>query len=561
MSNAPFEMIYQKGLPPEERKYPGHGYRKSIEQGMIIERDVAVPLRDGVKMYVDILRPQGQENVPALVSWSAYGKHVPAAYERFYKNGDVRKEWFSKYAHYEGPDPIYWVPRGYAVVNCDPRGLWHSEGDATYWSNDEGRDGHDLIEWLGVQEWCNGKVGMTGVSYLAIIQWLVAATRPKHLAAINPVEGVSDMYREFAYHGGIPETDFFPVWQTGICYGLNRVENIFEMAKRHPLIDSYWATKTADLAKIDVPAYVVASWGDQGLHTRGTLEAFKKISSEHKWLEIHGRKKWEYYYQPETVERTRKFFDHFLKGTDHDVLTWARVRMEARERYYVGKFRDENEWPLARTQYKKLCLDARTGTLKTNAVTTKSKVSYDAPGDGSRSPAAYCEARVQFDYIFPQTTELTGHMKLRLWVEAIGADDMDLFVAIQKFNRNGKHVPFAAFSALEDGPVALGWLRVSHRELDKKRTTPHQPWLLHKRELRLKPGVPVPVDIEVWPSGTLFAKGEKLRVVVQGSDIYRYASWIRLAGHPETRNAGQHVIHTGGKYDSHLLIPVIPRKG
>ena len=76
----------------------------------------------------------------------------------------------------------------------------------------------------------------------------------------------------------------------------------------------------------------------------------------------------------------------------------------------------------------------------------------------------------------------------------------------------------------------------------------------------VKRGVPVPVEIEIWPSGTRFSAGEKLRVVVQGSDIYKYAQWIRLAGHPETRNAGQHVIHTGGKYDSHLLVPVIPPK-
>lgn len=561
MTRAAFEMLFQKGLPPTERKYPGHGYRVTRENGMIIERDVAVPMRDGVTIYVDVLRPEGELRVPALVSWSAYGKHVPAAYERFYKNGGVRPEWFSKYAHYEGPDPVYWVPRGYAIVNCDPRGLWHSEGDATYWSNAEGRDGHDLIEWLGVRDWCNGKVGMTGVSYLAIIQWLVAATRPPHLAAINPVEGVSDMYREFAYHGGIPETAFYPVWQTGICYGLNRVENIFEMAKRHPFIDAYWATKSADLAKIDVPAYVVAGWGDQGLHTRGTLEAFKQISSADKWLEIHGRKKWEYYYQPETVERLRTFFDHFLKGVDNEMPRRARVRLEARERYYVGTFRNENEWPLARTRYQKLFLDARSGSLRTTAPKTRSEARYDAPGDASRSPAAYRQERAQFDHVFSRATELTGHMKLRLWVQADGADDMDLFIAIQKFDRNGRHVGLAAFSALEDGPVALGWLRVSHRELDARRSTPQQPWLLHQRELKLARGVPVPVEIEIWPSGTRFAKGEKLRLVVQGSDIYKYAPWIRLAGHPETRNAGQHVIHTGGKYDSHLLIPVVPPKG
>ena len=151
-------------------------------------------------------------------------------------------------------------------------------------------------------------------------------------------------------------------------------------------------------------------------------------------------------------------------------------------------------------------------------------------------------------------------MKLRLWVEAIGADDMDLFVAIQKFDRDGRYVPFTAFSALEDGPVALGWLRASHRELDPERSTPQQPWLRHQRLLKLKRGVPVPVEIEIWPSSTRFERGETLRVVVQGSDIYRYARWMVRAGHPRTINAGTHVIRTGGRYDSHLLVPVIPQR-
>ena len=215
---------------------------------------------------------------------------------------------------------------------------------------------------------------------------------------------------------------------------------------------------------------------------------------------------------------------------------------------------------MARTRYKQLFLDARGGSLRTTPIASQSQVRYDAPGDESRCPAAYREERAQFDYVFPKATELTGHMKLRLWVETIGTDDMDLFVAVQKFDRHGKYVPFAAFSALEDGPVALGWLRASHRALDTKRSTPHQPWLLHNRQLKLKTGVPVPLEIEIWPSGTRFAKGEKLRLVVQGSDIYKYARWMVLAGHPKTINAGVHVIHTGGKYDSHLLIPVIPRK-
>ncbi len=561
MTERPFERIFRAGTPPTKHKYPGLGYRASKEAGMIIERDVAVTLRDGVKIYLDLHRPESSEKVPALVAWGAYGKHRPFQYEIFFRNGGVRREWYTPLTAFEGPDPVRWVPRGYAIVHVDPRGAWHSEGDAVYWGHEEGRDGHDVIEWLATQDWCCGKVGMTGVSYLAIIQWQIAATQPPHLAAINPWEGLSDMYREFAFHGGIPETFFSPIWQKSVSYSVNRVEDVPEMMKAHPFFDSYWTTKVADFSKINIPAFVVASWADQGLHLRGTLEAFNRIASTQKWLTIHGRKKWENYHQPDNVEKQMAFFDHFLKGIDNQVPRWPKVRLEVRDRYYVGKVRSDNEWPLARTKYKKLFLDARKGALRPGPVKVRARAHYDAPGDESRCPAAYRDERVQFDYEFSQATELVGYMKLRLWVEAIGADDMDIFVAVQKFDGRGRYVPLPAFSALEDGPVALGWLRASHRELDERRSTPHQPWLLHQRALKLQPGVPVPVEIEIWPSGTRFAAGEKLRLVVQGSDIYKYARWIVLARHPRTINAGTHVIHTGGKYDSHLLVPVIPAKG
>src|SRR5205814_845441 len=162
--------------------------------------------------------------------------------------------------------------------------------------------------------------------------------------------------------------------------------------------------------------------------------AFRRLGSSHKWLEVHGRKKWEYFYQPESVDRQRRFFDHFLKGVETDVLEWPRVRLEVRDRFCVGEFRSEAEWPLARTRY---------------------------------------------------------------------------------------------------------------RQLYPERATPEQPWLLHRREQRLSPGDLVPVEIEIWPSGTLFHEGESLRLVVQGADVYRYSEPIVSMAHTATRNTGAHVLHTG----------------
>ena len=100
--------------------------------------------------------------------------------------------------------------------------------------------------------------------------------------------------------------------------------------------------------------------------------------------------------------------------------------------------------------------------------------------------------------------------------------------------------------------MALGWLRASHRELDPERSRPERPWLRHRRELPLPVAEPVPVEIEIWPSGTLFRAGERLRLVVSGTDIH-----APLHKHEDSRNDGDHGIRTGGRYDSHLLIPVV----
>jgi predicted acyl esterase len=133
------------------------------------------------------------------------------------------------------------------------------------------------------------------------------------------------------------------------------------------------------------------------------------------------------------------------------------------------------------------------------------------------------------------------------------------FVAIQKLDKDGNIVPFTFYAQYLDGPVALGWLRASHRELDEEHTTEFQPVLAHRRELKLAGGEVTGLDIEIWPSGTAFAAGETLRVVVQGTDIYRYPKDI-FANHTDTVNQGAHVIHAGGKYDSYLLVPVVSQR-
>lgn len=533
---------YKPPLPPKD-------YARIVEDGLVFDRNLPVRMRDGVTIYVDLYRPAGEageRDLPVLLAWSPYGKHGKAA--NLWPPAGIEAGWNSRHTAFEAPDPAHWCRHGYAICYPDPRGAWLSEGELRHNGIGEAEDCYDLIEWLGVQPWCNGKVGMTGVSYLACIQYLVAPLKPPHLAALNPWEGFSDWYREFAYHGGIRETNFVERATMSLNWSTTRTEDTASNVKAHPLIDAYWHSKALDLEAIDLPTFIVASWSDHGLHTRGTLEAYKRMASHQKWLLVHGQKKWRHYYMPENVALQQQFFDQFLKGKDTGVLYWAPVRLQVRDRGSDGPFREEAAWPLARTLYQPLYLDAATGRLEAAAVVGEGEARYDAQ-----------TGQVRFDIVFDRETELTGHFKLRLWVQADGADDMDLFVGLDKIDRSGDRVPFTFYALYDDGPLALGWLRASHRELDEDRSTPWQPVHRHEREIPLPPGAPFPVEIEIWPTSVRFAAGEGLRLTVQGRDIYdddRYG--LAFARHDDLRNQGVHLIKTGGVHDSHLLVPVIP---
>jgi len=537
-------------MTPESRGGAEANYRSSVEDDMIVERDVRVETRLGNGVYLDIFRPTTDVAAPVLVSWMPYGKHNPLPIQKIFPDAGVKDEWTSKHTAFECPDPVYWTQHGYAVVLVDLPGTWNSEGRATYCSPEEAEAFYDLIEWAGTQPWSNGKVGLSGVSYLTVMQWRVAELNPPHLAAINPYEGWTDTYREVVQHGGIPSSSFWPyLWDR---WGASRteIEDLEAETAEHPFYDDFWRSKTAQLDAIQTPAYVVASWTDQGLHTRGTLEGFKQISSRQKWLEVHGGKKWAHYYEPESVERQRTFFDHFLKGVDNDLSSWPPVRLEVRRGFDDGHVRTEREWPVARTEYRHLYLDASQGVLGWEPPTQAGTVAYDGAGSG---PGTH---RAEFEIAFDEDIELVGHMKANLYMSA-ETNDMDVFVSLWKYDAAGNVVTFPYYGNFEDGPVAVGWLRASHRELDAERSTPYQPVLAHQRLLRLQPGEPTRLEIEVLPSGTMFAAGDRLRLIVQGTDANRYPKPKVFARHEETVNEGKHVVYTGGLHDSYLLVPVV----
>ncbi len=184
-------------------------YLKNVEQlskpqyRMVVERDVAVPMRDGVVLRADVFRPDAPGKFPGLLALSAYGKDsqsVPIPAQPI-------NSWVFDH-NVEAGDIEFFVQRGYAYVIPDERGLGKSEGAWNGpFSVQEQEDGHDIVEWIAAQDWCSGKVGMMGISWFGMIQRFIAAQAPPHLAAIFPYEAANDLYG-VAYEGGVIQ----PFW-------------------------------------------------------------------------------------------------------------------------------------------------------------------------------------------------------------------------------------------------------------------------------------------------------------------------------------------------------------
>lgn len=557
LAGNPFEM-----LPTPDGALP---YRIiPTPAGLLAEKDVMVAMPDGVRLACNVYRPDKPGKFPVILSMTPYGKDqtpptftpdgapLPSSYapytDRVYAHGaDVGHMRISMLTPWEGPDPAFWVPKDYVVIIVDRRGDFKSEGQSPS-PFAQGDDIFHMIEWAAVQEWSNGNVGMVGVSALASNQYYTAGHQPAppHLKAIIPWEGQMDAYRDSAFWGGIPETNFL---KRDVKAAIEKLP--FSEAARiwaasiDPVGNQNLLRAAAKVELVKVPALICASWSDKGLHTRGTFEVFRRIGSADKWLYTHGGKKWERFYSEDGLAYQQKFFDHYLKGVENGWQDTPRVRLEVRETRDDYAVRFENEFPLARTRYLKLYLNGRDGSLGPR-VAKAGRVWYDPRQGGDAS----------FGITFDQDTELTGYMTARLWVSAKDADDMDLFVAVKKFDVQGNEVQFRGMNGFGGDMVAKGQMRVSQRELDNTLSTPWQPVQKFHGEKKLKPGEIVQIEVALLPSSTLFRKGESLRLYVQG----HHPVIQPLLFYTALKNKGRHVIYTGGKYDSFLQVPVIPLK-
>lgn len=567
-----------------------------LEHNLIFEKNVSIPLKTSpLPLRCNVYRPSSGDvtsKFPVLITYGPYGKDIP--YRTFFEGSfnDVNVEHRSKYSAWETPDPVFWTSKGYVVVRVDERGLGQSPGLLDTMSKGTSECFFEVIEWAADQSWSTGKVGLLGISYYAGTQWRVAARRPKGLAAIIPWEGMADYYRDRCRHGGILSNNFISFW-----WNRQVLVNQYGKAGRSKLVfpkdgpgargqedtiegdlpedvlvknrqdqtadneanrfrdDEYYASKDFKLEDIEVPLLSVANWGGILLHLRGNVEGYKYAGSKQKWIRfITGRHDLPFYYQEE-VKVQQSFLDAFLKGEDTYgwtvpgkvppvtiTLREGNVGFNNAEAEKSFLRREEDAWPIPRTQYTKFYLkpDAPERCLTTQEPTYEgvgtSKITYKALGT-LQDPQF-----VQFSTpAFEEETEITGHVVARLSISMTSdipvtsgsqGKDIDVFVTLRYIDPSGQEVYYTG-TAGDPIPLTKGWLRASLRKVNSEhpKNQPYQPYreYISSDVQEVVEGSVYTMDIEIWPTNVVVEKGGRIVFEVasgdtQGCGIFQHNS-------------------------------------
>jgi predicted acyl esterase len=550
---------------------------------MIAERDVLIPMRDGARLCVDLFRPDGNERYPALVAMSPYGKEIQTL------PVPPQPPTSPVYAReIEAGDPRYLTAHGYVHIVADLRGIGKSDDSYRGWmSPDEARDGHDLIEWAAAQTWCNGNVGMVGVSYYGAIQLIVAATQPPHLKAIMPFNAPADFYREGTHHGGIRHVFFNLIYRVktlgrnvsvlaerlapeelqrvvaqlaedldlqmypdlyNIAINPDRVPNFFDVLAQPVDGPFYWERSAyTKNDEIKVPAYLSSGWwAFAHMHLRGSFQNFAGLKTPKK-LYVESRVEAAAPMDAEYNAEVVRWYDYWLKGKDTGIMDEPPIRIHVRGRGFC----DEHEWPLARTEWTSLYL-RRWQTL---ADTVEPEEGF--PDVFTQQPIQETAHVQSVDYRTPplvEDLELIGPAALYLFA-TIDAEDTNWIVALADTAPDGSRVE-----------LSRGFLKASHRALDEKRSQPWLPVHAHVAPEPVPPGEAIEYAIELSPLANVFRAGHRLELSIMCLD---HAYWPppdlelgagHLPWHVCSHWTATHTIHHGPSTPSRLLLPVMPRR-
>lgn len=552
-----------------------------------ILKDVMVPMRDGVRLAVDIYLPEadGAETdraYPALLALSAYGKNtqrqqLPVPFPSPIGDACIEAGWTNDI-----------VARGYAHVIACTRGTGQSEGDyLSMYSQQESEDGYDLVEWIAAQDWCNGKVGMLGISYFGTIQLVVGSSAPPSLKAIAPLEATTDQYLA-CYHGGVMD-GFYTELATGRHSTLswagfqapraqsktrrdlapedferrlaaaradpditqyNLLYSILDCPEKNPVFfdimlnpydddGEYWWNP--DLSNIRIPVLCGCAWyPDCGpKFVRGPFQIWDGVVGPKKMVMFPGG--WLDRPFSQYHDLLFRWFDHWLKDIDTGIMDEAPIQL-----YIQGddEYRDEREWPLARTEWTNLYLRTQ-GRLSTTG-----ERFVDIPPDGYvQAPLMVTSTIQKLRYStgpLPKRLEITGPITLYLYASADAADGI-IKATLIDVSPTGRETE-----------MTHGHLRMSHRALDPVRSKPWHPVHLHRKEsvAPLEPGEVYEFAVELYPTSNALHKGHQLVLEICGGDVPGAA----FSYHVMPSRTVSYKIYRDGQYPSRLYLPVIPEK-
>jgi uncharacterized protein len=540
------------------------------------ESNVSVTMRDGMKLSVNIFRPRHSGKFPSLLAYSPYGKEVQSIPMQPQPPSSVRWR-----GYLESGNSDYIVSRGYIHVVADIRGTGQSEGSChNLLSRQEAEDGYDLIEWIAKQQWCDGNVGMMGISYFAMTQMVVAAQQPPHLKAIFPYDTPADIYRHGLYDGGILSLFYMNLWplisardfvsDTVRTSSPDELRNHVEEAQKDPdvmakpetfsillnpkmnplyfdfLVNStdgpfYWERSAyTKYDKIGIPAYCGSGWyAYRYVHLLGAFANYNGLSGPKKLM----------IGPPVALERPFhqyhdiiiRWFDHWLKGRDTGIMDEPPIRLFVRG---IDQWRFENEWPLARTAWTKYYL--RSWGRLTGEPEPLADISPDCYVQQPLTVTNHIQSLAYLTAALPEDTEITGPMALHLFA-SISAPDTNWMVSVMD--------QFPDNSEIE---LSRGWLKASHRALDPQKSRPYQPYHPHNRAQPVVPDQVAEYAIEVRPTSNVFKAGHRIKLEISSADLP--GKTIFEPDHLSHSETVLHRIYHDSKYQSYLLMPVIPAR-
>ena len=557
-----------------------------------MEKDVSVPMRDGVHVAADVYRPDDDRGkFPALLAYGPYGKELEALALTFPPQARPSPLWDGCI---EAGDTNYLVSRGYAHIVVDARGTGKSEGESCGVMGSgggwEGRDCYDLVEWIAQQPWCDGNVGMVGISYLASVQILAAAEQPPHLKAIFANGGHYNNY-EFAYQGGIMwlmpraalegrggDSGFAVKHATSAMKkrltrdeferliqerledpDIKNYPNLYHMLHypdSHPLIIDwvlnpfngafYWEGQPINRCdKVKIPTHLSIKWG-RGWAVDGTIDCY---------LGVKGPKKLELQPLPPMQERPFhefhdlmiRWYDYWLKGIDTGIMAEPPIRIFVEG---IKQWRYENEWPLARTKWTKFYLRPRHELLMEPEPLDTSSVPPDGFYQAPLTVTSTVQSLKWATRPMREDMEVTGPGALYLHA-SIDTEDTNFIVKLYDVDPNGNK-----------SLMTTGWLKASHRELDESKSTPWRPHHPHTRSVPVVPGKIYEYAIRIYSFSCVFKAGHRIELEISSIESLTDSATALLppdSFHLPGGRATTHKIFRDRNYPSYLLLAVIPQ--